>query len=170
MEMQALDVISFNIWGVVASVANLAIVFLIFKKLLFKPVRKVLGKRQSEVEEIYTTAEQVKQEAETSKAEYEERISGAKQEASDIIRAAHERAGRLEDEIVANAHNEADILMRRADAEIAQERKKAVNELKDEISVISIQIAEKMLEREIDEKTHEDLISRYIEELGEENE
>ncbi len=170
MEPQALDVISVNIWDVVYAIANLALIFFIFKKLLFKPVRKILDKRQGEVENIYTTAEQIKLEAETSKAEYEERIAGAKQEAGDIIRAAHERAGRLEDEIIGNAHAEAESIMRRADAEIAQERKKAVNELKDEISSISVDIAEKMLEREIDEKTHEELISRFIEEMGEDDE
>ena len=170
MELQALDVISINLWDVIYAIANLALIFFIFKKLLFKPVRKILDKRQGEVEEIYSTAEQIKLEAETSRAEYEERIAGAKQEASDIIRAAHERADRLEDEIVSEAHTEAEELMRRADAEIAQERKKAVNELKDEISAISVEIAEKMLEREIDEKTHEDLISRFIEEIGEDDE
>ena len=88
----------------------------------------------------------------------------------DIIKAAQERADRLGDEIVSEAKLKADDMIKRADAEIAQERKKAVNELKNEISFISIGIAEKMLDREINEADHDELISRFIEEMGEDDE
>jgi len=94
----------------------------------------------------------------------------AKEEAVDIIKAAQERADRLGDEIVSDAKAKADDMIKRADAEIAQERKKAVNELKNEISVISLGIAEKMLDREINEGDHEELINRFIDEMGEDDE
>ena len=115
-------------------------------------------------------ARNAKADAEASKAAYDEKLAHAKEEAVDIIKAAQERADRLGDEIVSEAKLKADDMIKRADAEIAQERKKAVNELKNEISFISIGIAEKMLDREINEADHDELISRFIEEMGEDDE
>ena len=58
-------------------------------------------------------------------------------------------------------------LIEKADMQIEQEKKKARNELKDEISGIAIDIASKVVEREIDEKDHETLIAEFIKGVGE---
>ena len=58
-------------------------------------------------------------------------------------------------------------MIRRADAEIAQEKKKAVNEIKNEISAMSVDIAERMIGREIKEEDHETLIDEFISGIGE---
>jgi F-type H+-transporting ATPase subunit b len=54
--MQDLDIISVNIWHIFISLANLVILFLILKKLLFKPVKKIVDKRQKELEAEYCKA------------------------------------------------------------------------------------------------------------------
>jgi F-type H+-transporting ATPase subunit b len=61
--MQDLDIISVNIWHIVISLANLVILFLILKKLLFKPVKKIVDKRQKEIESEYKKAEKTQAEA-----------------------------------------------------------------------------------------------------------
>ena len=164
------ELLGVNLFTAIFALLNAIALFLVLKHKLFKPIENVMEQRQNEVDQIYDEAETAKAEAEAYKAAYDEKLTHAKEEAVDIIKAAQERADRLGEEIVSDARAKADDLMKRADAEIAQERKKAVNELKNEISVISIGIAEKMLDREINEADHDELINRFIEEMGEDDE
>ena len=164
------ELLGVNLFTAIFALLNAIALFLVLKKFLFKPIEKVIEQRQDEVDKIYVEAEDAKADAEASKAAYDEKLAHAKEEAVDIIKAAQERADRLGEEIVNDARTKADDMIKRADAEIAQERKKAVNELKNEISVISLGIAEKMLDREINEADHDELISRFIEEMGEDDE
>lgn len=164
------ELLGVNPFTAIFTLLNTIALFAVLKHFLFKPIEKVMEKRQAEVDQIYDDAETAKADAEASKAAYDEKLAHAKEEAVDIIKAAQERADRLGEEIVNDARDKADDMIKRADAEIAQERKKAVNELKNEISVISLGIAEKMLDREINEGDHEELINRFIEEMGEDDE
>ena len=79
---------------------------------------------------------------------------------------AREMAEQSSNEILQEAHNKADLAVKKANAEIASERKKAINEIKNEISEISIDIAEHVVGREIDEKDHTELINDFIENIG----
>ena len=90
--MQDLDIISINIWHIVISLANLVILFLILKKLLFKPVQKVVDQRQKEIDTEYGKAERATEEANKVKAEWESKIGSAEAEADKIIKEAVERA------------------------------------------------------------------------------
>ncbi len=160
-----LELISLDIWHIAAAILNLLILTLVFKKFLFKPVMNILEKRQGEVDNIYRKAEETESLAERDRQLYEEKLAGAKSEADGIIKAATARADRLSDEIIENAKIKADETMKKAENEIERERKKARNELKNEISGISVQIAESIVKREIREDDHRELIDSFIEEL-----
>lgn len=162
---EALELISINFWHVIAAIANLLILTLILKKFLFKPVQKVLAERQAEVDSMYQQAEESAASAEKDKQAYHEKLEKAEHEVEEIIRSATVRAERISDEIVADANAKADAAMKKADAEIAQSKKKAINEIKNEIADISVSIAEKVVEREINEKDHSDLIDSFIDTL-----
>ena len=164
------ELVGVNPFTAVFTLLNTIALFAVLKHFLFKPIQMVMEKRQAEVDQIYGDAETAKADAEAYKAAYDEKLANAKEEAVDIIKAAQERADRLGEEIVSDAKLRSDDMIKRADAEIAQERKKAVNELKNEISVISLDIAEKMLDREINGADHDELISRFIDEMGEDDE
>ena len=71
------------------------------------------------------------------------------------------------EEIVGEARAQAAALKQKAEADIAQERKKAVNEAKDEIGGMAMEIASKVVEREIKEADHKDLIDEFIKNVGE---
>lgn len=165
--VQTLDVISVNLWQIIISLLNLLILFLILKKLLFKPVKKILAERQAQVDSIYDEANQANEEAQANKQAYADKLSHSKEEATNILRAARETAEQSSYEIIQEANNKADAVVRKANAEIANERKKAINEIKNEISEISIDIAEQVVGREIDEKDHSELINDFIENIGE---
>lgn len=154
-------------WNVVAQWCNLFILYCLVKKFLFKPVLKVLQQRQDEVDQLYSDANQAKAEAEAIRADYEQHLSSAREEASQLVRTATEQATRRGNEIVEEAQNQANTLLARAEAEINQEKKKAVNEVKDEISQMAVDIASKVVEREISPADHQKLIEDFIKNVGE---
>lgn len=162
---EALELISINFWHTIAAIGNLLILTWVFKKFLFKPVQKILAERQAEVDTLYEKAEESAASAEKDKQMYHEKMQEAEHEVEEIIRSATVRAEHLSDEIVAEAKAKADAAMKKADADIAQSKKKAINEIKNEIAGISVSIAEKVVEREINEEDHSELIDSFIDTL-----
>ena len=166
--LQSLDVISVNLWNILFSLFNLVLVFLIVKRFLFKPVKKMLAARQKTVDDAYGKADEALAAAEADKALYEQRLALADEEADQIIRSAGERARKAEESIIADANRKAANLLRQADEDIAYERKRAVNEIKDQISDIVIMASEKVCEKEISKSDNEALINKFISEVGNE--
>lgn len=156
-----------NPWTALFTFCNMIITFLILKKFLFLPVKKMIDERQQEIDGLYADAGKAKQEAQALEAEYRQRLQGAQQERDDIIKAAVDRAAKREQELIEEAQAEAEALRTKARADIAQEKKKAVNELKDEIGGIAMEIATKVVQREINEKDHQALIDEFIQNVGE---
>ena len=106
--MQSLDVISVNFWQIVISLANLTILFLILKKLLFKPVQNVLEQRQKTLDTKYEAAEKSVAEAEETKKAWEEKLRSAEEKADSIIKEASEDAKNHSNRIVAEARSNAE--------------------------------------------------------------
>ena len=167
MNLGTLDLVSIVSWEIITQLINLLLLFLLLKHFLFKPVQNILNARQAEIDKSYADAETAQTRAEELRDEYEKRISDAKAEAADIAKAASRKAQAHYDEVVGTAKADAARLREKAEAQIEQEKKKAMNELKDEISGIAVDIASKVVEREIDEKDHEELISEFIKGVGE---
>lgn len=164
-----LPVISVNLWSILISLANLLIIFLIIKKFLFKPVKRILEERQSQVEAIYDDAHKAQAKADENLRAYTAKLENADAEADKVIKAAVVKSNKLSNEIISDAHKQSDSIMEKAKKDIALEKKKTVNELKDSISDISFDIAEKLIEREITKKDQDDLINKFIEEMGDDN-
>ena len=137
-------------WTFLAQICNLMIQLLIFKKFLLNPVKKVIAERKAKADSQIADAAKLRTEAEAMKAEYEQNLQNARAEANQIV-----------------ARAQAAALKQKAEADIAQERKKAVNEAKDEIGGMAMEIASKVVEREIKEADHKDLIDEFIKNVGE---
>ena len=165
--MQSLDIISINIWHIVISLCNLLILFLMLKKFLYQPVKKVLADRQAAIDSRYDEADKAKSEALQSKAEWEERMAAADEEAAGIISSAVESANRQSSAILGETKEKADRMISRARAEADAERRKAEDDIRDRIADVSAAIAGKLLEREISAADHSDLIDSFISEIGE---
>lgn len=164
--MQNLEVISFNIWQILISLANLVIIFVILKKLLYAPVRKILAARQEILDGQYRDAEEAKRSAEESRALWMEKLNSAGDEAERMIQNAAVTAERRSDKMISDAKERADKIVRQAEAEAELEKKKAADEIKREIVDVSSSLAEKLLEREISEEDHRMLIDSFIKNMG----
>lgn len=154
-------------WTFLAQICNLMIQLVIFKKFLLKPIKQVIADRKAKADREIADAQKLRTEAEAMKAEYEQNLQNARTEANQIVTAAQKTATARSEEIVGEARAQAAALKQKAEADIAQERKKAVNEVKDEIGGIAMEIASKVVEREISEKDHKDLIDEFIKNVGE---
>ena len=154
-------------WTFLAQICNLMIQLVIFKKFLLKPIKQVIADRKAKADSEIADAQKLRTEAEAMKAEYEQNLQNARTEANQIVAAAQKTATARSEEIVGEARAQAAALKQKAEADIAQERKKAVNEVKDEIGGIAMEIASKVVEREISEKDHKDLIDEFIKNVGE---
>lgn len=167
--MQTLDIISVNLWLILISLLNLVILFLIVKKFLFKPVKRVLEQRQKEIDDRYAQADEANAEAQRSREDWQEKLDGAQAQADAILQDATESARRRGDTLVAEARNQADSIIRTAQNEAELERQKAAAGIKQEIVEVSGALAEKLLEREINQQDHRALIDSFIGEIGDEN-
>lgn len=145
---------------------NILILYLVLKKLLFKPLKNMIDSRKAEIDGMYLNAEKAEGDAEKMKKEYEERLAGAKSESEEILKNAMRRATLKEEEILRDAKQRADRVIERASEEIEQEKKRAVNDIKDEVSEIAIAIAGAVIEKEVSEKEHSDLIDAFIDGMG----
>ena len=154
-------------WTFLAQICNLMIQLVIFKKFLLKPIKQVIADRKAKADSEIADAQKLRTEAEAMKAEYEQNLQNARTEANQIVASAQKTATARGEEIVGEARAQAAALKQKAEADIAQERKKAVNEVKDEIGGIAMEIASKVVEREIREADHKDLIDEFIKNVGE---
>lgn len=168
--MQTLDVISINLWQMVVSLLNLVLLLLIVKKFLYKPVKKMLANRQNAIESDYSAAEKAKLEALEDKKAYEAKLSDAKAEADKVIKSAVDIANEREREILQDAKNKADGIIRKAEADAALEMKKAEDSIRREIVEVSAVLTEKVLEREVSESDHKQFIDSFINSIGETDE
>ena len=164
--IQTLDVISVNIWQILISLANLLLIFLILKKLLWKPVQKVMEERKAMVDKQFADAADAQAEAEADKAQWAEKLATADDEAAARIAEADETARRHGDRVIADAKEKAAGIIRQAEAEAELERQKATASMREEIADLSTILAEKMLEREINADDHRAMIASFLDEVG----
>ena len=157
-----------NFWTMIFAWCNLLILYFFLKKLLFKPVKNMIDSRQKEVDDMYSSAEEAEKNAKAHEAEYTEKLAAANAEGEEIIRIAQRRAILREEEIIKEAEATAERIIERAGEEIALERRRAVNEIKDEVSAMAIGIAEVVIKRDISAEEHKDLIDSFIDNMGDE--
>ena len=154
-------------WTFVAQICNLFIQMYLIKRFLFKPVGEMLEKRRARADAQIREAEQAKADADAIKTEYEQNMKEAKEKANEILITAQKTAALQSEEMLKEATAQAAALKSKAESDIAQEKRKAVNEIKDEIGGMAVEIAGKVIEREISEEDHAKLIDEFIANVGE---
>ena len=155
-----------NPWTALFILLNTLTIFFVARKFLFNPVMKIIAERQQEIDDLYSGANSAKNEAEALRAEYTAKLSDAKAASEQIVKEAVARGQAREDDIIRKANADAAAIMDKASADIALEKKKAINDAKNEISGLAMAIAGKVVERELSGADQEKLIDRFIDELG----
>ena len=158
--------IGINIWTALFVLLNFLLLFFVAKKFLFKPVKDMIDSRQKEIDDLYAEAENAKANAEAMEADYKTRLAKAQETSDTLVKEAMARGKNREEEIIRQANLEADAIREKASADIAREKKKALNDAKDEISAIALEIAGKVVEETLDADRQQKLVDSFLEELG----
>ena len=161
------DFIGVNLWTALFVLLNTLTVIFVGTKFLFKPIMKMIQERQKEIDAMYAAAGNAEEHAKLMEAQYKEKLTAASETGERIVKEAVARGQAREEEILRQANAEASAIMDKAAADIALEKKKAINDAKNEISGIAIAIAEKVVARELNEADQAQLVDSFINELGE---
>lgn len=165
--MQVQELVGFVPWTFIAQICNLLIQVYIFKRFLFKPVNAMLEKRRAMADAEIQDAVKAKDDAQAMKAEYEQNMQAAKDKANEILSTAQKTAAVQSEEMIREATQQAATIKTKAEKDIAMEKAKAVNEIKDEIGSMAMEIAGKAIGRELREEDHTKLINEFIANVGE---
>ena len=160
------SLVTVNPVTLIAQIANLFIQLLIVKIFFLDKIKAILDQRREAADKQITDAEAAKAEAMAIKATYEKNMEQSKAKADDILMNAQRSANARSEEIISHAQAAAAQIKSKASADIEMEKKKAINDAKNEISGLAMAIAGKVVERELNSADQSDLIDRFINELG----
>jgi len=145
------------------------IVFAVLQKFAFPRLHTMLDERRAAIMGKMEDADKALDAAKATQASFEARIADARGEASAIIEQAKADAEALRRDIIEKAEAEAQSVKSRAATEAASERDRAIHELRGQVGSLSVQLASKIVERELDASTHQHLVDEYIARLSSAN-
>ena len=158
--------IGVNFWTALFILLNTLLLLYVATKFLFVPVKNMIDSRQKEIDDLYAAANDAQQQAESLQAEYQQKLSSAQATSERLVKEAMARGQAREEEIIRKANADAAAIMDKASADIEMEKKKALNDAKDEISGLAMAIAGKVVGRELTDADQCALIDSFIDELG----
>lgn len=160
------EFLNINFFTALFTLVNTIALFFVLKKFLFKPVMKMIQDRQNEIDTMYANAGEAEANAKAMEKEYTQKLSVAADTGERLVKEAVLRGQAREEEIIRQANLEAAAIMEKASADIQQEKKKAINDAKNEISGIALAIAEKVVARELNAADQDKLVNDFINGLG----
>jgi F-type H+-transporting ATPase subunit b len=153
------------IWGLVAFL----ILFLVMRKLVFPRLNTALEERRTLIEGKLEAADAKLVEMEQAKRTFEDSLGDARGEAGRILEEAKAAAEATRETILATAREEAQRIVERATTDANAERARLLEELRGQVGALSVQLAERIVERELDAATHSGLVDEYIQRLAARN-
>ena len=160
------SLVTVNPVTLIAQICNLFIQLLIVKIFFLDKIKAILDQRREAADKQINEAETAKSEALAIKKTYEQNMLEAKAKADDLLMTAQRTANSRSEEIISQAQQQAAQIKSKAAADIELEKKKALNEAKNEISDLAMAIAGKVVARELNAGDQADMIDRFIDELG----
>lgn len=149
-------------------IAAFFVLLLLLKKYAFGPVMNMMEKREKHVADQIASAEKNREEAEQYLKEQREAIQSAREEAKEIVENTQKMSDLQAKEIMENARREAERMKENAKQEINSEKAQAISALREQVSTLSVLVASKVIEKELDEREQERLIQETLREVGEE--
>ena len=166
MEQLYQSLVAVNPVTLIAQICNLFIQLFVFKKFFWDKILAILDQRREAADKEISDAQAAHAEADAIRATYEQNMKEAKEKADGILYNAQKTATARSEEIISQAQKAAAQIKSKASSDIEMEKKKAINDAKNEISSLAMAIAGKVVERELNADDQSTLIDRFIDELG----
>jgi len=152
-----------------ATLLGESIAFIVFvwftMKYVWPPLNGAIEERQNKIADGLAAGERAEKDLELAQEKATEQLKEAKAQAADIIDQAKKRATQIVDEETQKGHDEREKIISQGHAEVIAERNRAKEDLRQQVSVLAIAGAEKILERQIDAAAHSDILDKLVAEL-----
>ena len=155
-------------WNLLFSAITVLVLYLIVKHFFFEKVHKFMEARKAAVQDNLDRAKATEEKAQALLSEYQATLSNAEEEKRAIIKKAKAEADRRADAIVGEAKIQAQQIVSEAHENMRAEEEKAVVQLKKEVSSLAVLAAERIMQRELDEKSQQALVDQVLEEAARE--
>lgn len=153
--------------GLLWTVVNLIVLFLLLKKFLWKPVTDLMESRQEEVKHNLDAAEAQRAQAEASREEYDARLSQAGREADHLVHQARERGNQEYQAILSAAQSDAKDLMTRTQAQLEADRASMLAGARKEVATLALLAAAQVTGRKLDSDDDRAMVDKFLTEAGE---
>ena len=160
------SLVTVNPVTLIAQICNLFLQMFLVKVFFLDKIKAILDARREAADKEITDAKAAKEEALVIKATYEQNMLESRAKAEKILQNAQQTAVQRGEQIISDAQKTAVAMKQKAEAEIAQEKKRALNDAKNEISEIAMAIAGKVVGRELTADDHAKMVDSFIDELG----
>lgn len=155
-------------WGTTLfQLAVFIILLLLLKRYAFGPLLNVMQTRQEKVESELAEAERNRQQTEKLLAEQREEMDKVRHEAQDILDRAKKTADKQAQDLIAQAREEAERLKVEAQRDIEREKEQALAAVRDQVGTLSVILASKIIEKELDGAAQKALVEDYLKDVGE---
>lgn len=166
MEIDVTGVLFPNALTMVVQLCSTFVLFLLCKKLLWKPAREILAKRKEKMNADLAEAERLKKESTEELEKAKENLIEARNKSGEIVESAKKEANNLRDEIVNKANKEANDRLDLAEKQIEQKRQEASKEIHDEMVSVAMAAVTKLMDEKATSKDDEKAIQEYIDEVN----
>ena len=160
------SLVTVNPVTLIAQICNLFLQMYLVKVFFLDKIKAIIDARREAADKEITDARTAKEEAMSIKSAYEQNMLESKVRAEKILQTAQQNAAQRGEQIISDAQKTAVAMKQKAEAEIAQEKKRALNDAKNEISEIAMAIASKVVGRELTAADHAKMVDSFIDELG----
>lgn len=154
--------VGLQVWVILTFVVMMGLL----AKLAFKPIGEALERRGSTIKAQLDEAEKSRAEAKKLMEDYQKQIAEARTEAGKVIEEARQLGEKVRKEVVDKANTEASAIVQRSQEEIIRQKEKGIQEMKDTVASLSVQIAGRVIEKELNEATHKQLVENLIKDLA----
>jgi F-type H+-transporting ATPase subunit b len=158
------DELGLNLPSLLIFGLNFLLLLAILYIFAYKPVLRLLDQRADRIRESLEAADKARQEAAVSEARTQEQLAEARREGQRLLDQARAQAEKYREDEMAKAHTEANTFVERARQDIQRERDDAIEEVKANFARLTIQAAERVISKSLDEGAHRDLIVKVLEE------
>ena len=157
---------SLNKFQFILAALNLIILYIVLKKILFKPITNFMENRSKAIQDSIDSADKQIEEAGELKLMYELQLKQAKTESETIVNEATVKANRMSDELLREARQGAEFIQSNARKEIEHERAQMLQEVRGEVATLALAAASKVLEANMDTASNRVLVDKFLDEAG----
>ena len=162
--MGGIDELGISVPTLIAQVINFGILFLLLYLVAYRPIMRMFDERSRKIKDSVDQAEYTKEQVARTEEEAEKRIETASKEGQELVARAVKTGEEVRQKAEVGAKAEAEVLIQRARTEIQRERDEAIDDVRKAFADLTVQAAEKVIDRSLDKEAHREIIEKVLEE------